>query len=61
MLNIVLQVVYPSGAQVSEGNVLTPTQVKDKPTLKWDAAPDQFYTVAMTGEHLTDIILTPGK
>ncbi|XP_075984219.1 protein D2-like isoform X2 [Anticarsia gemmatalis] len=44
----IANVLYPSGVQVSEGNVLTPTQVKDKPTITWEASPDQFYTVAMT-------------
>ena len=44
----VVSVKYPSGVEVSEGNVLTPTQVKDVPTVSWDAAPDQLYTLAMT-------------
>ncbi|XP_072934590.1 phosphatidylethanolamine-binding protein homolog F40A3.3-like isoform X1 [Epargyreus clarus] len=39
---------YPSGVEVKEGNELTPTQVKDVPTVKWDASPDHFYTLAMT-------------
>ncbi|KAJ0172955.1 hypothetical protein K1T71_011131 [Dendrolimus kikuchii] len=39
---------YPSGVEVKEGNVLTPTQVKDLPTIEWDAANDKFYTVIMT-------------
>ncbi|XP_063388484.1 phosphatidylethanolamine-binding protein homolog F40A3.3-like isoform X2 [Cydia fagiglandana] len=39
---------YPSGAVVSEGNVLTPTQVKDIPQISWNASPDKYYTVAMT-------------
>ena len=39
---------YPSGVEVSEGNVLTPTQVKDIPSISWDAASDHLYTVAMT-------------
>ncbi|CAG9104009.1 unnamed protein product [Plutella xylostella] len=43
-----VSVEYPSGAVVSHGNVLTPTQVKDVPTVAWDAAPDAFYTLAMT-------------
>ncbi|KAL0818142.1 hypothetical protein ABMA28_008666 [Loxostege sticticalis] len=42
------QVKYPSGVEVNEGNELTPTQVKDVPTVTWDASPDQFYTLAMT-------------
>ncbi|XP_013145989.1 PREDICTED: protein D3-like isoform X1 [Papilio polytes] len=43
-----LKVKYPSGAEVKEGNELTPTQVKDQPTVKWDAEQNTFYTVAMT-------------
>ncbi|CAB3219863.1 unnamed protein product [Arctia plantaginis] len=39
---------YPSGATVDEGNVLTPTQVKDKPTVSWEAKPSLFYTLVMT-------------
>lgn len=34
---------------VKEGNELTPRQVKDVPTVSWDASPDCFYTLAMTG------------
>ncbi|XP_073948535.1 protein D2-like isoform X2 [Choristoneura fumiferana] len=43
-----LSVSYPSGVVVSEGNELTPTQVKDIPYVSWEANPDQFYTLAMT-------------
>ncbi|CAH2051987.1 unnamed protein product, partial [Iphiclides podalirius] len=43
-----LKVKYPSGVEVNEGNELTPTQVKDQPTVEWDAEPNAFYTVAMT-------------
>ena len=39
---------YPSGVEVNEGNELTPTQVKDIPSVSWEAVPDQFYTLAMT-------------
>ncbi|XP_028164612.1 protein D2-like isoform X2 [Ostrinia nubilalis] len=42
------QVKYPSGVVVEEGNELTPTQVKDVPTVSWDASDDKFYTLAMT-------------
>jgi phosphatidylethanolamine-binding protein len=30
------------------GNVLTPTQVKDQPTVQWDAEASSFYTLCMT-------------
>ncbi|KAL4712381.1 hypothetical protein ACJJTC_001542 [Scirpophaga incertulas] len=42
------KVVYPSGVEVHEGNELTPTSVKDMPTVTWDADSCKFYTVAMT-------------
>lgn len=32
---------------VNLGNELTPTQVKDEPTLKWDANANEFYTLLM--------------
>ncbi|XP_063896607.1 protein D2 isoform X1 [Helicoverpa armigera] len=44
----VLSVKYPSGVEVNEGNVLTPTEVKDIPDVKWNASADEFYTLAMT-------------
>lgn len=44
----VLEVCYPSGAQPELGTVLTPTQVKDVPTLKWPAEADSLYTICMT-------------
>ncbi|XP_055551535.1 protein D3-like [Wyeomyia smithii] len=43
-----VKVSYPSGKEVSLGNELTPTQVKDKPTVSWDAEPNAFYTLIMT-------------
>ncbi|CAG5049624.1 unnamed protein product [Parnassius apollo] len=49
-----LKVTYPSGVEVDEGNELTPTQVKDEPTVSWDAEQNAFYTVAMTGPDARD-------
>lgn len=43
-----LSVRYPSGVEVSEGNVLTPTQVQCEPTLSWNADAAAYYTVCMT-------------
>lgn len=43
------QVTYPGGAKVEQGNVLTPTQVKDIPSVKWEAENNGLYTVCMTG------------
>ncbi|XP_025425179.1 protein D3-like [Sipha flava] len=45
---IMLQVEFPSGVKAELGNELTPTQVKDQPTIRWDADPDSFYTLCMT-------------
>lgn len=42
-----IQVTYPSNAKVQQGNVLTPTQVKDLPKFEFDAQADQLYTLAM--------------
>ncbi|XP_019880293.1 protein D2 isoform X1 [Aethina tumida] len=44
----VAEVTYPSGAKVDLGNELTPTAVKDIPTIKWNAESDALYTVCMT-------------
>lgn len=46
-MNILLKVSYPSGVSVNLGNVLTPTQVKDKPKLIWEAEKDAYYTLVM--------------
>ncbi|XP_017967817.1 protein D3 [Drosophila navojoa] len=40
-------VTYPSGAQVDVGKELTPTQVKDQPTVSWDAEAGALYTLLM--------------
>ncbi|KAJ8947138.1 hypothetical protein NQ318_002499 [Aromia moschata] len=42
------EVSYPSGVKVDSGNVLTPTQVKDVPTVKWETESNAFYTLCMT-------------
>ncbi|KAK9723173.1 Phosphatidylethanolamine-binding protein [Popillia japonica] len=44
----VVEVNYSSGVKVDFGNVLTPTQVKDVPTVKWDADNTALYTLCMT-------------
>lgn len=37
--------------EVNFGNILTPTQVKDPPTLvRWKVAPGQLYTLIFTGK-----------
>lgn len=41
------QVAYPSGVVVSFGNELTPTQVKDEPTVAWDFEPGSLYTLIL--------------
>jgi len=40
---------YPSGVVVNMGNELTPTQVKDEPSVNWPADPNALYTLCMTG------------
>ncbi|PNF18633.1 Phosphatidylethanolamine-binding protein 1 [Cryptotermes secundus] len=42
-----LEVTYGS-LSVDEGNELTPTQVKDPPTVKWDAEDGSYYLLCMT-------------
>ncbi|XP_023025387.1 protein D3 isoform X1 [Leptinotarsa decemlineata] len=42
-----IEVTYPSGVSVDFGNELTPTQVKDEPTVKWNAEENTYYTVTM--------------
>ena len=44
----VLNVSYISGVKADLGNVLTPTQVKDQPTIQWEAKENTFYTLLMT-------------
>lgn len=44
-----LQVKYPSGVEVKDGNELTPTQVKDQPEVNFKADKNSFYTLIMTG------------
>ncbi|KAH8310810.1 hypothetical protein KR044_003077 [Drosophila immigrans] len=42
-----LQVNYPVGVAVQEGNELTPTQVKDEPQVTWEQEGDQLHTLLM--------------
>lgn len=44
----VLKISYPSGVTVNLGNELTPTKVKEIPTVKWDAEANSYYTLCMT-------------
>ncbi|XP_017765216.1 PREDICTED: protein D2-like isoform X1 [Eufriesea mexicana] len=44
----VLQVTYGNEISVDIGKVLTPTQVKDKPTVTWNADANAYYTLCMT-------------
>ena len=45
---LICNVSYPSGVQVCQGNVLTPTQVKMEPKVTWAAEDDTLYTLCMT-------------
>ncbi|ALC47240.1 Pebp1 [Drosophila busckii] len=38
---------YPSGVQAELGNELTPTQVKDQPTVSWEAEAGALYTLML--------------
>jgi hypothetical protein len=53
----VLQVTYES-LSVDDGNELTPTQVKDPPTVKWAADDDSYYLLCMTGTQAAGDIST---
>lgn len=44
------QLSYPSGAEATLGNELTPTQVKEQPTVSYEADPDVYYTLVFTGK-----------
>lgn len=43
----ILEVLYPCGKKVNLGDELTPTEVKDIPTLKWPAEDGKLYAVLM--------------
>lgn len=43
-----LEITYSSGVKANQGNVLTPTNVKDPPTVTWKAENDAFYTLCLT-------------
>lgn len=45
----VLSVAYPNNLSVEIGKVLTPTQVKEPPTVSWTGDANTFYTLCMTG------------
>ena len=45
----VVEVTYPNNLKVEIGKVLTPTQVKDQPSVKWNAESGSYYTLCMTG------------
>lgn len=42
-----VEVSYPSGVVVNFGNELTPTQVKDKPSVSWEAEDGAYYSLVM--------------
>jgi hypothetical protein len=47
-----LQVSY-GAIKVDDGNELTPTQVKDPPTVSWAADDGSYYLLCMTGTQTT--------
>lgn len=50
------KVLYPSGVKADLGNELTPTQVKDQPSVGWDADPNSFYTLCLTGTYIRETV-----
>lgn len=42
-----LEITYAGGEKVNFGEELTPTQVKDAPSVRWNASQDVYYTLAM--------------
>ncbi|TKR57511.1 hypothetical protein L596_030765 [Steinernema carpocapsae] len=44
----VAKVVYDSGVEVNLGAELTPTQVKNPPTVTWEANPEALYCLVLT-------------
>lgn len=40
-----MQVVFPSGAVANLGAELTPSQVRDQPSVSWESEPGIFYTL----------------
>ncbi|XP_022082074.1 protein D2-like [Acanthaster planci] len=42
------EVTWPSGVKAEMGNVVTPTQVQNQPTVTWPAEEGVLYTVVMT-------------
>lgn len=45
IIHSILKVSYQSGVSANLGNELKPTQVKDKPTLTWEADENAYYTL----------------
>ncbi|CAH0402668.1 unnamed protein product [Chilo suppressalis] len=43
-----IELKYPSGAVASQGNELTPTQVKNQPSVSYKADPAAYYTLVFT-------------
>ncbi|KAF7269065.1 hypothetical protein GWI33_017823 [Rhynchophorus ferrugineus] len=42
-----ITVVYSGGKEVEFGKELTPTEVKEQPTVSWEANPEKLYTLMM--------------
>uniref|UniRef100_A0A336MQQ6 CSON005508 protein n=2 Tax=Culicoides sonorensis TaxID=179676 RepID=A0A336MQQ6_CULSO len=43
-----VEITYPNGVSVNLGNVMTPTEVKDEPTVQYNADQSGYYTLIMT-------------
>lgn len=51
-----IEVTYPGDLKVKNGNELTPTQVKDEPTVTWETDDDSLYTFVMTGKLISNLL-----
>ncbi|KAL3280710.1 hypothetical protein HHI36_003946 [Cryptolaemus montrouzieri] len=43
-----IKIKYPNGKEVDFGSELTPTEVKDEPSVQWEAKSDKYYLLVMT-------------
>ena len=53
----VAKITYEGDVCVNLGNELTPTQVKNKPSIDFSAEANTFYTLCMTGETILNILI----
>lgn len=44
----ILEITFPSGAKVDQGNIIAPTEAKDIPSVKWKCDSNVFHTLCKT-------------